>query len=157
MRKLTGNKRKYPLLEWSASIIIAVLIAAIVRSFLFTSTVETNFKQPRPDDCIEIGTPKRFDIIVFHAKENQNYIKRVIGLPGDKIEYKNDVLYIKGKAYEEKYLNKYKEKIKEQFGKDTLLTDDFTLKSLWGYERVPKDTLLIDALVKIAVILESYQ
>ena len=46
-----------------------------------------------------IGEPKRFDIIVFQAPEGKDYIKRVIGLPGDKVEYKEDTLYINGKAY----------------------------------------------------------
>ncbi|MDV2583734.1 signal peptidase I, partial [Alkalibacillus haloalkaliphilus] len=68
-----------------------------------------------------IGEPKRFDIIVFHAPEHKDYIKRVIGLPGDHIEYRNDTLYVNGKAYKEPYLNKYKEEVE-----DGPLTDDFT-------------------------------
>lgn len=38
----------------------------------------------------KIGEPKRFDVIVFHATEDQDYVKRVIGLPGDRIDYKDD-------------------------------------------------------------------
>lgn len=47
----------------------------------------------------KVSDPKRFDIIVFPApdEENAEYIKRVIGLPGDKVEYKEDQLYINGK------------------------------------------------------------
>ena len=52
----------------------------------------------------------RFDIIVFHGKEGYDLVKRVIGLPGDTVEYKNDVLYVNGKAMEEPYLKKFKEK-----------------------------------------------
>ena len=38
-------------------------------------------------------------------------LKRVIGLPGDKIEYKDDTLYVNGKAYEEPYLDEYKKEV----------------------------------------------
>lgn len=71
----------------------------------------------------KIGEPERFDIIVFHSPEGKDYIKRVIGLPGDRIEYKNDNLYINGKAYDEPYLNEYKKKMI-----DGTLTDSFTLE-----------------------------
>lgn len=44
----------------------------------------------------------RFDIVV--VKTETNYIiKRVIGLPGETISYKDGVLYINGKIYEDKY------------------------------------------------------
>ncbi len=58
-----------------------------------------------------IGEPNRFDIVVFHAPEGKDYIKRVIGLPGDHIEYKNDQLYINGEPIEEPYLDEYKAQI----------------------------------------------
>src|SRR5690625_6960444 len=53
----------------------------------------------------------RFDIIVFDAPDvdDSYYIKRVIGLPGDQIEMKNDVLYINDEAMEEPYLTESKE------------------------------------------------
>ena len=51
-----------------------------------------------------IGQPERFDIIVFRAPENKDYIKRIIGLPGEHIEYKDDILYIDGIPYEEPFL-----------------------------------------------------
>lgn len=64
----------------------------------------------------------RFDMIVFHAPDaDKNYIKRVIGLPGDKIVFKNDHLYINGQYYKEPYL----EKEKEELYLGGLLTGDF--------------------------------
>ena len=55
-----------------------------------------------------IGEPERFDIVVFHAPEEKDYIKRVIGLPGDEVEYRDDILYINGEPFEEPYLDQYK-------------------------------------------------
>jgi signal peptidase I len=47
---------------------------------------------------IEIGNPQRGDVMVFHYPEDPSldYIKRVVGLPGDKIAYQNKRLTING-------------------------------------------------------------
>ena len=58
----------------------------------------------------------RFDIVVASETENgktKEIVKRVIGLPGETIEYKNDVLYINGKETDEPYLKEYIKKFKE--------------------------------------------
>lgn len=58
----------------------------------------------------------RFDIVVAKEKtddENIFIIKRVIGLPGDTVEYKKDQLYVNGKKMNEPYLNSFKEKLKD--------------------------------------------
>ena len=66
----------------------------------------------------------RFDIVVAKEKtddENIFIIKRVIGLPGDTVEYKKDQLYVNGKKINEPYLDSFKEKLK-----DGSLIDYFT-------------------------------
>jgi len=56
---------------------------------------------------IDIGTPQRGDVMVFFPPHEKRYfIKRVIGLPGDHIEYRDKVLYINGKMAEEKFLER---------------------------------------------------
>lgn len=47
---------------------------------------------------LEVGDPARGDVMVFRYPEDEsvNYIKRVIGLPGDEITYRNKMLYING-------------------------------------------------------------
>ncbi|MGA9342877.1 MAG: signal peptidase I [Rhodanobacteraceae bacterium] len=55
------------------------------------------------------GEPQRGDVFVFRYPENpkEDYIKRVIGLPGDEITYRNKTLYINGKEIPESYLGPY--------------------------------------------------
>ncbi len=52
----------------------------------------------------KIGSIKRFDIITF-AYNDDTYVKRVIGLPGEKLEYNNGVLYIDGKIVKENFIS----------------------------------------------------
>jgi len=63
----------------------------------------------------------RFDIVVLKYN-NQKLVKRIIGLPGEHVEYKNNKLYVNGKVVEEKF------KLFE--------TDDFNIKEL-GYDVIP--------------------
>lgn len=86
---------------------------------------------------------KRFDIVTFPPPTNKSerYVKRVIGLPGDKVEYKADQLYINDKAIDEPYLDDYKKKYGATA--DNPLTPDFTLSELYGVERVPEDSIFV--------------
>ncbi len=53
-----------------------------------------------------IGTPQRGDIIVFHFPRDpsKEYIKRVIGLPGDEVQVENGQVYVNGQPLDETYL-----------------------------------------------------
>lgn len=57
---------------------------------------------------LEVGKPERGDVFVFRFPKNPkiDYIKRVIGLPGDKIGYFNKTVYINGKAVEQQVKSK---------------------------------------------------
>lgn len=78
---------------------------------------------------IPINDPKRGDVMVFfppHMPETY-FIKRVIGLPGDKIQYRNHQLYINGQLVEEKLLATLPEgapryrKVEETIGEHTFM------------------------------------
>jgi signal peptidase I len=58
---------------------------------------------------IEVDKPHRGDVFVFHypPKPSIDYIKRVVGLPGDVIEYKSKTLYINDKKIEQTFVGKY--------------------------------------------------
>jgi len=58
---------------------------------------------------LEIGNPERGDVIVFRYPKDPStpYIKRVVGVPGDEIEYYNKMLYINGDEVEQDIVGTY--------------------------------------------------
>lgn len=70
---------------------------------------------------------KRFDIVVINYND-ERLIKRVIGLPGEYIEYKDNKLYVDGNYIKESYL----------YSK----TYDFNLEE-YGYSEIPKDKYFV--------------
>lgn len=73
---------------------------------------------------------KRGDIISLSYADTKYLIKRVVGLPGDTIEFRDNTLYINGEVYEEDYLG------------DDVITDDFSLQDI-GYDVIPEDMYLV--------------
>ncbi len=80
---------------------------------------------------------ERFDIVVVSAKGNsdEHWVKRVIGMPNETIECKNDVIYINGVALDQSFLDedwiKNEKEIygyfTENFGPYTLEDDEYFL------------------------------
>lgn len=58
---------------------------------------------------VEIGEPQRGDVVVFRFPQDPSidYIKRVVGVPGDKIFYRNKTLYVNGEAMPQTPLGTY--------------------------------------------------
>ena len=53
------------------------------------------------------GDPQRFDVVIcrYPGRGDTNFVKRVVGLPGDTIELKEGYLYVNGEKYDEPYIN----------------------------------------------------
>lgn len=101
-------------------IIVAAILAAVVISFVRPTIVKQTSMQDtlNPNDYIIMyrraysgdKEPKRGDIVIFKSElqdengKNKLLIKRVIGLPGDKITINDGKVYINDKEYYESYL-----------------------------------------------------
>ncbi len=94
--------------------VIIVVAVILVRSFIVTPAIVDGASM---DNTLNdgqliiinkinyrINDPKRFQIVVVkNTNEDDKIIKRIIGLPEEKIEYKNNELYINDKKVEENY------------------------------------------------------
>ncbi|WP_257350115.1 signal peptidase I [Pseudalkalibacillus decolorationis] len=135
-------KKKGESWEWLKALFIALIIAAGIRYFMFAPIVvdgESMMPTLHHQDRMivnklsyTVGEPERFDVIVFHAPEGKDYIKRIIGLPGDKIEYKDDQLFVNGKKVPEPYLKEFKQILSEGN-----LTYNFDLSEVINNTTVP--------------------
>ncbi|TMN23561.1 signal peptidase I [Lentibacillus cibarius] len=144
------KKKKSEWFDWIKALLIAFGIAFIIRMFFFTPIVVDgpsmmptlhNGDQMIVNKFIyDIQNPDRFDIVVFHASEKKDFIKRVIGLPGEHVSVKNDVLHIDGKKVKEPFLQERKEDMHSY----QTLTGDFQLEDLPGeYETIPEGYVLV--------------
>jgi signal peptidase I len=135
-------------IEWIKAFGIGLIVFAFIRTFFFSNyVVEGESMMPTLEEGnklvvnkigYQVGDFNRFDVIVFHANENEDYVKRIIGFPGDRIEYRDQQLIINGEEYGEPFLEQYRNEILG--GK---LTGDFTLEEETGEKIVPKDHLFV--------------
>ena len=142
------------------TLVYAILIAVLIRTFLFEpfkipsgsmypslyvgdflfvskytygySKHSFPFSIPLFEGRIWSDEPKRGDVVVFKFPRDNHtdYIKRIIGLPGENIEYKDNYLYIDGKKYQETIY-------------DNMKTEDFTLEEIAGVDKIPDDMYLV--------------
>ena len=73
---------------------------------------------------VEIGSPHRGDVMVFRYPEDPSldYIKRVVGLPGDRLEYRNKRLTVNGTQVPVRQIDDYLSKERMQFSRRYLET-----------------------------------
>ncbi|KGX88467.1 signal peptidase I [Pontibacillus litoralis] len=145
---MSGKRKEW--FDWFKALSIAVIITFFIRLFLFSPVmVEGPSMLPtlQSGDYLivnkmsyTIGDPERFDTIVFQATESKKYIKRVIGLPGEHIEYKNDVLYVNGEPILEPFLEDKLSHLNE----NQSYTFDFALEDIpGGYKTIPDGYYLV--------------
>ncbi len=113
------------ILEWIACIVVAVIITLILRNFVFTivrvdgTSMDPTLANGQRLVMIRLGyKPQAGDIVVVDpnkegtpkAQQKPPYIKRILGMPGDTLEFKKDAkgsvtLYINGEEKEEAYIS----------------------------------------------------
>lgn len=116
--------------------IIIVIVVVLIRTFIITPIRvdgQSMYSTLNDGDILLLKkydkSYDRFDIIVF-KNDSDRLIKRIIGMPGDKIKYKDNKLYINDKY------------VKEKFLKNNQKTYDFSLSDL-GYKKVPKNCYFV--------------
>lgn len=117
-------KRKHIVREYAESIVIAIILALIIRTFIVqafkipSGSMEDTLavgdhilvnkfiygtKIPFTDKSIlKIRDPKRGDVIVFEYPEDpsKDFIKRIVGTPGDVVQVRDKKVYINNQLYE---------------------------------------------------------
>lgn len=82
----------------------------LVGDFLVVSKYSYGIRLPVINKkVIEIGEPERGDVVVFRYPEDPtiDFIKRIVGLPGDVVQYLDNSLYINGQLIEQSPLREY--------------------------------------------------
>jgi signal peptidase I len=139
-RRAPGVKQPW-WVEYSVSFFPVILIVFVLRSFLVepfkipsSSMVPTllvgdfilvnkftyGIRLPVANvKVVDLGSPARGDVMVFRYPEDPSldYIKRVIGLPGDRVEYRNKRLSINGKPVPIRQVDDYLSKERMQFSR----------------------------------------
>lgn len=131
MRKKQRQQREVVvqyILKFAGAVLLAFLI---VRFICFSFTIQGDSMSPTIQKgekhlvnrlIYQIKGPSRYDVIVFKDDKNGNYyVKRVIGLPGEKVQVKNGNIYVDGK--------KTKTYSNQKILSSGLASDEITLKS----------------------------
>lgn len=124
-RKRVMKKILYEILDWSKVLLTALVIAFVVsRTLVANAQVPTGSMETTIMSgsrvlinrlSYVVGEPERGDIIAFYFPDDKSekYLKRIIGLPGDKVEGIGGRIYINGGLLEESYIT---EEINADFG-----------------------------------------
>lgn len=139
-QETTAKSMMKEVLSWGITLLIAFGLAVLLKNYvIINATVPTGSMEHtiEPGDDLfglrltyKFSEPARGDIIIFRFPddETQKYVKRVIGLPGDKVEINDGKIYINGAE----------QPLKEDYLKETWTeaTGPFTFE-------VPEDSYLV--------------
>lgn len=150
-----GTGKKSVIREWIESIVVAFILAMIIRAFVVQAfKIPTGSMRPTliEGDLIlvnkfiygakipftdvrlpAIRQPKRGDVIVFLYPENpkKDFIKRLVGLPGESVEIKKGTIYINNRPLLEPMFSR-----RFYYNKGTLEREDYKVV-------VPKDSFFV--------------
>ncbi|MCB1186555.1 signal peptidase I [bacterium] len=104
--------------DWVPTLGLSMLLALVLRSFAFASYYVPSpsmegtlypgdkFIAEKFSTKVLKALPHRGEIVIFHHPEHQDetWVKRVIGLPGDLVEIRNEKLYINNELVQEDYI-----------------------------------------------------
>lgn len=102
------QNRLHVIIHWIVDIVVAITLACYV-VYAFGGRMEVNGSSMKPllnsGDVVlinrlsyDLGTPKRFDVAVFSRGDSGLNMKRIIGLPGETVQIKDNHVYINGEV-----------------------------------------------------------
>lgn len=109
------------IMSWVLPIVVGLLVAMVIRHFIFTMVrVDGPSMEPNLDDNERVAVVKtakiqHLSVIVFNAyqvdpdarSKTVKYVKRVIGMPGDTVKSEDGRLYVNGKLVPQKFISQY--------------------------------------------------
>ena len=104
------TNKLWRMIVWLVDIIVVISLAWFVVYGFGTQiriTGQSMTPELRSEDVVlmnrlsyDLGSPKRFDVVVFEREDKKPNVKRVIGLPGETVQIKNGQIYIDDKPLE---------------------------------------------------------
>ncbi|MDR0897171.1 MAG: signal peptidase I [Oscillospiraceae bacterium] len=103
--------------EWVMVVVVAVAAALLIRTFIFEpvrvdgesmiNTLQDGEYMIVTKYDYWLGDPERFDVVIcrYPNRGMTNFVKRVVGLPGDEVAVSGGVLYLNGEAVDEPYID----------------------------------------------------
>jgi signal peptidase I len=163
-------EQENPWIEGLKTVALSAILAFGIRTFVAEAryipsgsmlpTLQINDRLIIDKVSYHFTQPDRGDIVVFQPTEElrqQNFkdafIKRIIGLPGDTVEVKDDTVFVNGEALSENYLQDYPD---YQWGPETVPEDQYLVlgdnrnnsydSHYWGF--VPRGNIIGRAVVR---------
>lgn len=145
IKKKQPKSGKREIFEWLISILVAVIIAFFLKTFVFTvATISGESMEPTLFDNEKVYVhkflykPKKGDIVTFFPEfeDSKAYIKRVIATEGDKIfiDFAKGKVYLNGLALTEGYIED-PTTLSEKFTNDLMENSKFDLENPFLLEK----------------------
>lgn len=159
--KKTGNKKrqhhnkktkrkKQPVKNYLKELIVAISLSVVLilvfSSFFLTIVTVHGFSMIptlREKDQVLVQKTtdfKRFDLVAFKSGNGNTQIRRVIGLPEEKIAYTDDTLFVNDQPIDEKFIM---DEINESQRNGKNYTEDFTNRALTSAVAIPEGYYLV--------------
>jgi signal peptidase I len=175
VKQPSDTRKKSTAREYIEAAAIAVILALFIRAFvvqafkipsgsmkptllvgdhILVNKFIYGIKLPFTDRyLVQFTKPKRGDIVVFKwpRNEKKDFIKRVIGVAGDQVEIRDDMLYVNGKKIETEHVGTFRDrslpradKYLELLGESNhYILDVYRQNENFGPVTIPKDSLFV--------------